>query len=83
MRDVPAQPLPRGVGEGRTLGAHECRLSSARGAWRWALPSRQAPHDRPDVLEVRDAGPAGWVRGAHLENRSKSAKKAARTRARS
>ena len=27
----------------------------------------QTPHDRPDVLEVRDAGAAGWVRGAHLE----------------
>ena len=27
----------------------------------------QAPYDRPDALEVRDAGPAGWVRGAHLE----------------
>jgi hypothetical protein len=27
----------------------------------------QTLHDRPDVLEVRDAGAAGWVRGAHLE----------------
>jgi hypothetical protein len=27
----------------------------------------QAPYDRPDVLKVRDAGPAGWVRGAYLE----------------